>query len=171
MAPFTTPHTRPDALTDALTDALFKPFCPHRPVIEKNDPGPLTVIVPSTPTRAVETPPVAEQRPRTLPVVAAGEEQPRYLHRHAGRNYTTSPFLGVRGEPEAVTEAKQRDQTARARRRWQQEQQRAWGKAAATIRRALSEFEHNGYVDAAVLAATKGVERAARRVDQRVGLS
>jgi hypothetical protein len=104
-------------------------------------------------------------------VTAAGEEQPRFLHRHLARNYTSTPYLAARYEPEAVTEAEQREQTARAHRRWQQEQQRAWGRAHSNIRRALSEFEHSGPVDRAVLNAAMAVERAAQRVDRRVRLA
>jgi hypothetical protein len=104
-------------------------------------------------------------------VSAAGEEQPRFLHRHVARNYTSTPYLAARYEPEAVSEAEQREQTARAHRSWQQEQRRAWGKAHANIRRALDEFAHSGPVDRGVLDAAKGVERAAQRVDRRVGLA
>jgi hypothetical protein len=42
--------------------------------------------------------------------------------------------------------------------------------AHATIRRALDEFVHSGYVDRAVIDGTKAVERAALRIDRQVGL-
>lgn len=101
---------------------------------------------------------------------AAGEEQPRFLHRHIARNYASTPYLAARYEPEAVTEAEQRDQTARARRRWQQEQQRAWGKAATTIGQALSGFVREGHPDRGLLNDVKAVERATERVGRHLGL-
>jgi hypothetical protein len=98
------------------------------------------------------------------------EQPPRFLHRHAARNYTESPYLAVPGEPECVTETEQAELTRRAHERWRREQQRAWGRAHASIRRALSAFEHSGPVDPRVLDGAKAVERAARRVDRQVGL-
>jgi hypothetical protein len=104
-------------------------------------------------------------------VSAAGEEQPRFLHRHVARNYTSTPYLAARYEPEAVSEGEQREQTARAHRRWQQEQQRAWGKAATTIGHALVAFVNEGHPDSRLLTDVKAVERATERVGRRLGLN
>jgi hypothetical protein len=103
--------------------------------------------------------------------VSAAGEQPRFLHRYVGRNYTESAFLAVPGEPECLTAAEQRAQTARAHRRWQQEQQRAWGRAATSIGQALSTFVRDGHPDRRLLDDVKAIERPVGRVDRHLGLS
>jgi hypothetical protein len=103
--------------------------------------------------------------------VARVDDERRLLHRNPARGYTSSLYLAARHEPECVTEAEQRELTQRAHARWRREEQRAWGRAHSNIRRALSEFEHSGPLHPAVLNAAKAVERAAQRVDRRVGLA
>jgi len=95
----------------------------------------------------------------------------RLLHRRSQFGYTRSTAEALALEPEAVDRETQARLTAEAHRRWTLEQARAWGTAHATIRQALHDFTHSGPVDRAVLSAAQAVERAAQRVDRRVGLS
>jgi hypothetical protein len=103
------------------------------------------------------------------PVSNAGD-RPRFLHRNASRNYTENPHLSARHEPEAVSEREQRELTARARRRWEQEQARAWGRAAGQIDDALAEFVRDGRPSPQLLSDVRAIERATQRADRHLGM-
>jgi hypothetical protein len=100
--------------------------------------------------------------------VVSRSDPPRLLAARSERAYTERVAEALPAEPEAVSADEQRELSARAHRRWQREQKRAWGSCHASIRRALSEFQSSGPVDRGVLVAALAVERAARRVDRRV---
>jgi hypothetical protein len=99
--------------------------------------------------------------------VTAGD-RPRFLHRDPGRGYTDSPYLAARHEPECVSEEEQRELTARAHRRWQQEQARAWGQAASEIGRAIETFVAEGHPAGQLLNDVKRIQRAVARAERHM---
>lgn len=95
-------------------------------------------------------------------------EQGRYLHRNPARNYAQIPFLGVRFEPECISETEQLAQTLAARRRWTAEQRRAWGTARQHIFDAVEGFRRDGHPDGQLLNDVKAIERQVGRVDKHL---
>jgi hypothetical protein len=80
--------------------------------------------------------------------VIAGDEQPRLLHRDPARNYTVTPYLAARYEPEAVPADYQAQLSAQARRRDAERLGPAGGRP--------------------IRSATAAVARSAERVDRAV---
>jgi hypothetical protein len=103
-------------------------------------------------------------------VSAAGDEQPRLLHRDPSRNYTDRPYLAARQEPEAVPAAYQAQLSAQARRRDAERIRSAWSKAHRGIDDALAAFslEVGPAGGLPIRSATAAVARAAERVDRAV---
>jgi hypothetical protein len=102
--------------------------------------------------------------------VSFAGDRSRFLHRDASRNYTENSHLSALREPEAVDRETQQRQTLDAHRRWEQEQQRAWGRAASTIDAALSDFKLNGHPSPQLLRDVAAIERATQRADRHLGM-
>jgi hypothetical protein len=100
-----------------------------------------------------------------------GGDPPRLLAARSERGYTERVAEAMRGEAEAVDRETQQRQTLDAHRRWEQEQARAWGRAASTIDQALSDFKQNGHPSPQLLADVAAIERATQRADRHLGMS
>jgi hypothetical protein len=92
-------------------------------------------------------------------------DRPRFLGRTVG--YTAAAHRSIDPAAECVTEEEQRELTARAHRRWTQEQARAWGQAATEIGRAIETFVRHGHPDRQLLNDVKAIERS---INGRLGL-
>jgi hypothetical protein len=100
-------------------------------------------------------------------------DQPRYLDRRAGRNYTSNPALAMRGEPEAVSEDVQQQISAAARLRFEEERQdelfrRDARSRTAKVRDLQNEVRRLGVDGARELRAIDAqLEQLGRKVSRR----
>jgi hypothetical protein len=82
--------------------------------------------------------------------------------------YTDVPALAMRDEPEAVSEANQRELTRDARARWRVQQAQVWKQARALIVEALDVMTAASGADLALTSGARVIAREVSRVDRRI---